>query len=136
MYLCKGKPVFPFVHQFLPARYSSYNTLVVNCNIEKLPPPGSEVGTYDSDVIIKLLFILPLPQVSKHKFPFMWHFLTVFGCHCFSLIAGSFLLRNLKWRRRLTQFRRRNLLRKVCPNLLLLKYLLRLQRRFGYQRRR
>lgn len=106
MYLCKGSPAFPFVHQFLAAKYSSYNTLVVNCKIEKLPPPGSDVGTYDSEVIIKLLLILPLPHVSKHRFPFILHLTICFGCHCLIFIEVSFLLRVLNLRRLLTQFRR------------------------------
>ncbi len=78
----------------------------------------------------------PLPQAKAHKFPLMWHFFIVCGCHCFSLKLGSFLLYFLVKRRLLTHRRRRNLLRRVGPNLRLLKYLFRLRHRFGYQRRR
>lgn len=134
MYLVSGSPWLLVVHQFLPALNSSYRALVVNCNIDQLPPPGSEVGTYDSCVIIKLWLTLPLPQANAHKFPFTWHFLIVCGCHCFSLIFGSFLLYLRKKRRLLTHRLRRNPLRRVGLNLLRRNHLFLLQRRFGYQR--
>lgn len=54
VYFTNGKPWLLVVHQFLHAKYSSYNTLNVTCIIDHDPPPGSPSVTYSSWSKVKL----------------------------------------------------------------------------------
>lgn len=58
----------------------------------KPPPPGAFGIGYSLIWFVVQNDCLPLAPSTKNEKPFILHFLTESGCHCFKIILGFFLL--------------------------------------------